>query len=63
MEFRVYIEGKITVLESTDEVVDHIQSNTCFEVDGEALKVDLKHLRREKIIEYRENDCWIQRIR
>jgi hypothetical protein len=63
MEFRVYIEGEIALMETIDEVIDHIQSNTYFEVDGEALRADLKHLRREKMIEYRENDCWIQRIR
>lgn len=61
MEFRVYIEGSISLFDSIDGVVDHMKTNTYFEVDGEALRADLKHLRRHKMIEFKNNDCWIQR--
>lgn len=61
MEFRVYIEGSISLFDNIDDVVDHMKPNTYFEVDGEALRVDLRYLRPYKMVEFKVNDCWIQR--
>jgi predicted ATP-dependent serine protease len=60
-KFKVNIEGSEHFFRYVDDVIDHVQCNTCFEVDSDALRVDLKYLNKNEIIELRY-DCIVKRI-
>ncbi|ANY29232.1 hypothetical protein [Bacillus phage PK16] len=61
-EFSVCIEDYPDIIEGIDELVDHVQCNTHFEVDEEALRSELRHIIVQEVIELRD-DCIIKRIR
>ncbi|USK54213.1 hypothetical protein LIS82_22000 [Cytobacillus solani] len=60
-KFKVVIEGTEHYFRYVDDVIDHVQCNTYFEVDSVALRADLKYLNKREDIELRE-DCIIERI-
>ncbi|EIT85927.1 hypothetical protein A374_08829 [Fictibacillus macauensis ZFHKF-1] len=45
-KFEVAIGGSKECFECIEELIDHVQCNVCFEVDSEALRSDLKYLRK-----------------
>ncbi|PEM69309.1 hypothetical protein [Bacillus pseudomycoides] len=61
MKFSIWIEGQVSLVDSVDELVDHVNANTFFEVDSVALRSDVKKLDVEESCELR-NDCLIKRI-
>ncbi|MDA1614201.1 hypothetical protein PDK26_23595 [Bacillus cereus] len=61
MKFSVWIEGQVSFVDSVDELIDHVNANTFFEVDSVALRSDVKKLDVEESYELR-NDCFIKRI-
>jgi hypothetical protein len=60
-KFKVIIEGSEHYFRYVEDVIDHVHCNTCFEVDSEALRTDLKYLNKHDDIELRD-DCVIKRI-
>ena len=60
-KYKVTIEGFIFYFRYIDEVIDHVECNTHFEIDDVALRVDLKHINKHDKIELRY-DCVIERI-
>ncbi|MGA4466035.1 hypothetical protein ACPA2L_25855 [Bacillus bombysepticus] len=61
MKFSVWIEGQLSLVDSIDELIDHVNDNTCFEVDSVALRSDVKKLGIEESWKLR-NDCFIKKI-
>lgn len=55
------IEGEKRKLHTIEQVIDHVQDKTMFEVDAEALNVDLKSLKALEKITLRD-DCVIIRV-
>lgn len=60
-KYKVTIEGFIFYFRYIDEVIDHVECNTCFEVDSAALRIDLKYTNKHDKIELRD-DCVIERV-
>lgn len=60
-KFNVNMEGSEHFFRFIDDVIDHIHCNSFFEVDYEALRVDLRHLNKYDEIKLRD-DCIIKRI-
>jgi hypothetical protein len=59
--YLVIVEGEVLTISEGDDVVDHIESSVCFEVDATALSWGLKHMEAGETITLRD-DCWIERI-
>lgn len=55
------IEGEKRTFHTIDQVVDFVEDKTMFEVDAQALSVDLKLLNVFEKVTLRD-DCVIQRI-
>jgi len=60
-KFKVVIEGGERYFRYVDEVIDHVECSTCFEVDSVALRDDLKDTNKHDKVELRD-DCVIERI-
>lgn len=60
-KFKVTIEGEERYFRYIDEVIDHVECSTCFEVDSLALSTDLKYTNKHNKVELRD-DCVIERI-
>ncbi|WP_068775813.1 hypothetical protein [Paenibacillus sp. FJAT-26967] len=60
-KYRTLIEGEEQYFRYVDEVIDHVETNTCFEVDSHDLRVNLKALNKHEVWVLRD-DCSIQRV-
>lgn len=60
-KYRTVIEGEERYFRYVDEVIDHVESATCFEVDAYDLRVNLKALNKHEVWSLRD-DCLIQRV-
>lgn len=60
-KYRSVIEGEERFFRYVHEVVDHVESATCFEVDSHDLTVNLKELNQHQALILRD-DCLIQRL-
>lgn len=60
-KYKTFIEGEERFFRYVDEVIDHVESATCFEVDALDLRVNLKALNKWEVWTLRD-DCLIQRV-
>lgn len=60
-KFKVTIEGKEKYFRYIDEVIEHVENFTYFEVDSHALSTELKYTDKNDKVKMRE-DCEIERI-
>lgn len=60
-KFKVTIEGQERYFRYIDEVVEHVENSTYFEVDSHALSTEIKYTDKHDKVELRE-DCVIERI-
>lgn len=60
-KYRTVIEGEERFFRYADEVIDHVEDKTSFEVDSLDLRVNLKSLHKHETLSLRD-DCVIQRV-
>jgi len=60
-KYKAVIEGEENFFRYVDEVIDHVENSTCFEIDSYDLRVNLKHLNKNETLELRD-DCKITRV-